>query len=112
MAFSKRRQEMGEEKWAEWQKVRRVRKVVNYRKKAKKRLIAYKGGKCINCGYDKDVPAVYVFHHKDPAKKDFQISSGYSKGFNRMKKEVDKCVLLCRNCHAEIHNKEDYNPED
>jgi len=43
-----------------------------------------------------------TFHHEDPNKKDFNIS-GKSYSFERMKKEVDKCILLCGNCHGEVH---------
>lgn len=42
------------------------------------------------------------FHHKDPMKKEFTIS-GKSYSFERLKREVDKCILVCSNCHAEIH---------
>lgn len=78
-------------------------KVVRYRIRLKQKLIEYKGGKCIRCGYCKDCPPAYDFHHKDPTKKDFQIS-GACIGLEKMKKEVDKCDLVCRNCHAEIHD--------
>lgn len=45
------------------------------------------------------------FHHKDPSKKDFGISSaGTTKSFERIKLELDKCDLLCSNCHKEIHS--------
>lgn len=78
-------------------------KVVRYRIRVKKKLIQYKGGKCQRCGYDKDCPPAYDFHHRDPKEKSFQIS-GQSIGFERLKKEADKCDLLCRNCHAEVHD--------
>ena len=46
------------------------------------------------------------FHHKDPNEKDFTIS-GKSWSFERLKNEVDKCILVCSNCHCEIHEKID-----
>jgi len=75
--------------------------VINWRKDKKKRLIEYKGGCCEICGYNKCVTAL-DFHHKDPKTKDFTIS-GKSYSFERLKNEVDKCILVCSNCHSEIH---------
>jgi predicted HNH restriction endonuclease len=43
------------------------------------------------------------FHHRDPSQKDFQIS-GSTKGYETLKKEVDKCLMVCANCHTEIHS--------
>jgi hypothetical protein len=73
------------------------------RRKLKLKAIEYKGGKCQSegCNYDR-CPAVLQFHHMDPSKKDFQIS-GMSRDWEIMKKELDKTILLCANCHAEIH---------
>lgn len=74
------------------------------RRNNKKRLIEYKGGKCERCGYNKSIPAVYDFHHLDPNTKDFGLSyKGSTRSFDKLKIEVDKCILLCKNCHAEIH---------
>jgi hypothetical protein len=78
--------------------------VINWRKRTKIKLVEYKGGKCERCGYDK-YPEVLEFHHKDPNEKDFSIS-GKSWSFERLKKEVDKCILLCANCHRETHIEE------
>lgn len=69
----------------------------------KQKCVEYKGGKCIKCGYDKYYGSLH-FHHLDPIKKDFCISGVRSYTFNdKIKKELDKCVLVCSNCHGEIH---------
>jgi hypothetical protein len=78
--------------------------VVIWRQKAKLKLIEYKGGKCINCNYNKCSDAL-EFHHLDPNEKDFNISSK-SLSFEKLKKEADKCILVCSNCHKEIHFEE------
>lgn len=78
--------------------------VINWKKEKKKLLIEYKGGKCEKCGYDKCIEAL-EFHHLDPKQKDFNVSS-HSFSFDRMKKEADKCILVCSNCHREIHYNE------
>jgi 5-methylcytosine-specific restriction endonuclease McrA len=77
--------------------------VILWRKRTKKKLIEYKGGGCELCGYSKCDSALQ-FHHKNPDEKDFSIS-GRSLSFDRLKNEVDKCMLVCSNCHAEIHEK-------
>ena len=69
----------------------------------KEKCVEYKGGKCELCGYNKYIGAL-EFHHKDPTKKDLQISKVRGRSFNdKIKKELDKCQILCSNCHREIH---------
>lgn len=67
-------------------------------------LIAYKGGKCEQCGYDKSSRAL-EFHHVNPAEKDFTVSKILTRSIANLKEEVDKCILLCSNCHAETHDR-------
>lgn len=65
--------------------------------------VEYKGGKCELCGYNKCIDA-FDFHHKNSLEKDFGISaSGNTKSWNKIQKEIDKCLLLCANCHREAH---------
>lgn len=75
--------------------------VINWRKRTKLRLIEYKGGKCEICGYNR-CPEALEFHHINPEEKSFTIS-GNSRSFNTLKLEADKCILVCSNCHKEIH---------
>jgi len=72
------------------------------RKRRKKLLVEYKGGKCSMCGYDKCVSAL-EFHHTNPKEKDISFSNGAQRKLELMIKEVDKCILVCSNCHREIH---------
>lgn len=68
----------------------------------KKQCVDYKGGKCHLCNYAKCTAAM-DFHHKDRSQKDFGISYFKRTAFNeKMKKELDKCVLLCCRCHREV----------
>jgi 5-methylcytosine-specific restriction endonuclease McrA len=67
---------------------------------ARKAAIDYKGGKCEHCGYNKYVGAL-EFHHKDPTEKDPTGLKAYK--LSRLFAEVDKCILLCSNCHKEEH---------
>ena len=82
----------------------RMDAVTRKRKKLKEELVIYKGGKCEICGYSKCIAAL-DFHHKDPTKKDFGLGkNGLTRGLEKCKLEVDKCMLVCANCHREIHN--------
>ena len=73
------------------------------RRRQKQKAIDYKGGKCQACGYNKCKEAL-CFHHLDPEEKSFGIGSkGSSIAWEKLKKELDKCVLVCHNCHCEIH---------
>lgn len=99
---SKRRLVMGEKKWAEYQKTRQVKKVVQHRRRLKWRLVEYAGGKCRKCNYDKKIPGAFAFHHKNKD-KEFGIAGNYGKSIATLKKEIDKCDLLCVRCHAELH---------
>ncbi len=81
---------------------RAVNKVVSWRQRTKQKLVEYKGGKCVICGYNKCMVSL-TFHHRDPTQKEVGIT-GQTKSYERLKKEVDKCELVCSNCHGEIHD--------
>jgi 5-methylcytosine-specific restriction endonuclease McrA len=67
--------------------------------------VKYKGGKCERCKYDKYVGAL-EFHHLNPEEKDFSMSSYRGTGINnKVKEELDKCIMLCVNCHREEHDR-------
>lgn len=68
---------------------------------AKQRAVEYKGGQCQACGYKRCIRAL-VFHHLDPTQKDFGPANKIG-SISWDKLELDKCVLLCSNCHAEVH---------
>lgn len=77
--------------------------VSSHRRKLKEKAIAYKGGECIVCSYSKSRRALH-FHHLDPLEKDIGIGSGNTVAWAKLKIELDKCVLLCSNCHCEVHD--------
>jgi hypothetical protein len=76
--------------------------VAQWRQRVKLKSIEYKGGKCQNCGYSRCVSAL-EFHHRDPHKKDFSITAGTCKAWHKIKIELNKCDILCANCHREKH---------
>ena len=71
----------------------------------KNKAVDYKGGKCSKCGYDK-CKAALDFHHINPEEKDFTIAKYYNLSWDKIKIELDKCILVCANCHREIHYEE------
>jgi hypothetical protein len=65
-------------------------------------MIAYKGGRCQVCGYDK-CPRSLCFHHSDADSKRFNFAGSHLRSRKSLWAELDKCVLLCMNCHNELH---------
>lgn len=77
------------------------------RKKSKEKAIEYKGGYCNRCGYNKNI-ATLDFHHLDPNVKDKNLANILvNTDKNKIYNEIDKCVLLCSNCHREEHQRID-----
>lgn len=68
----------------------------------KQRFVDYKGGKCEKCGYANYLGALQ-FHHLNPNEKDFSVGTGKGKALAIVYAELDKCICLCNNCHAEAH---------
>src|SRR3982751_3267445 len=75
--------------------------VTKRRRKLKTLAVEYKGGKCERCGYKNCIEAL-DFHHLDNTDKSFSISKdGSTRGWEKIKVELEKCILLCANCHRE-----------
>lgn len=76
--------------------------VTKRRRKIKILGVKYKGGCCVRCGYNKCIDALDFHHLKD---KKFNISKdGHTRSWEKTKEELDKCILLCANCHREEHS--------
>lgn len=78
--------------------------VIKWRRRMKQKAVEYLGGKCSRCGYDRCVRAL-SFHHRDSTTKSFGIANPSTKRWELIKAELDKCDLLCMNCHMEIEDK-------
>lgn len=76
---------------------------MDYRHKIKERSVYVMGGKCQCCGYNKSLRALH-FHHIDENTKSFSISDTITRNWQDTKEELKKCVLVCSNCHMEIHD--------
>lgn len=87
---------------------RTVRTTQATRRKRLRKLkcVEYLGGKCITCGYNTCLKALN-FHHLDPKYKSFSVSQKLDADWKLLKAELDKCILLCFNCHMEEHCKLD-----
>lgn len=85
----------------EERKIQHKQSIKKWRKENRIKIVDYKGGKCKKCGYNKCIEAL-EFHHINPEEKEYGLCNTVL-SFERLKKEADKCVLLCSNCHREFH---------
>lgn len=82
---------------------RRSHPVAEHRRRRKARAVRYMGGNCAGCGRSGH-PAIFEFHHRDPAEKSFGIGvDGVPRRWSAVVAELAKCVMLCANCHREVH---------
>ena len=80
------------------------------RAERKEKLVKELGGKCGRCGYDKCLNA-FDFHHTDD-NKESEVSSLLNRTYNKALEEARKCILLCANCHRELHSKISVRPDN
>lgn len=78
------------------------RQTVLRQQRLKQAAVNYKGGCCSHCGYSRYIGSL-EFHHVDPSKKDFNLAAAHCTNFEKIKSELDKCIVLCANCHREEH---------
>ena len=71
-------------------------------KRRKIEIIQKFGNKCSICGYNKNISAL-EFHHIDPNEKEFHLGNAKTTNLDKLLLEMDKCVLVCANCHRELH---------
>lgn len=91
----------------EWYKRNKDKQIESnrvYKKKEKQKYHDYRSTlKCSKCG--ENHPSCLDFHHINPLEKEKTvhelIQNGYS--FDRIKEEIDKCLVLCANCHRKEH---------
>lgn len=121
LEYSKQYYADNKEKWKEYNDVsiseekkekrlsciRRLKK--GYGQSHKRELILRKGGRCHLCGisYNGKNGAIFDFHHVNPKEKDFNISARLRDNSHipqDIYDEIDKCVLLCSNCHRQLHS--------
>lgn len=74
-------------------------KILRFAKKIK--AINYLGGKCAECGEKNQFKL--TFHHINMDEKEFEIADLDERRWSKLKSEIDKCELLCHNCHYKKH---------
>lgn len=80
-----------------------IKAVAKRRKVIKEKAMKYLGNRCFFCGYNRSYAAL-DFHHIDEGSKKFGLSQdGLTRSWDKTKEELDKCILVCANCHREIH---------
>ena len=77
------------------------------RRSMKLQAVKLLGGKCCKCGYNKCIDAL-EFHHENQDEKEFKLGSGNTMSWKDYKSEAMKCILVCSNCHKEIHSEIGY----
>ncbi len=88
------------------------RRAINYEKKANLSMYLQQikaKATCVNCG--ENHPAALQFHHRDPSQKEFNISEFVTHqlgGMEKLKKEIEKCDIICANCHLKYHYSRDH----
>lgn len=76
------------------------------RRLIKKKAVMHKGNQCYCCKQSFPL-TVYDFHHLNPSEKDFSLGDKTSTvKWDKVEKEIDKCILVCANCHRMIHSKD------
>lgn len=102
-----RRKSLQDEYTREWYRNHAEKNVLKKHLR-KEKMVMYKGGKCSICGieYNGENGAIFDFHHINPEEKEYRPSTSSSiADWERVKKELDKCILVCSNCHRLIHKK-------
>lgn len=78
--------------------------------KRKAKLVVLAGGKCLYCEvkYDGKNAAMFQFHHRNPEEKAFALGQNTinDKTWKDVLIELEKCNLLCANCHSLLHSEE------
>lgn len=74
----------------------------------KVQTIMHKNGVCSMCGvkYDGTNACIFQFHHIDPSQKEFEIGSRSFADIENIMSELNKCIMVCANCHTKIHSEE------
>lgn len=74
-----------------------------HNRRLKEEIVDFMGGRCCKCGYSKYIGALEL-HHINPSEKDPNYLGLKNRKFEAIKSELEKCILVCSNCHKEIHS--------
>lgn len=79
--------------------------VKSWRRRFRERIRIVLGGHCVCCGYNRS-PRALEAHHIDPLGKEFTFGAvrAHPVALAKLQSELEKCVLVCSNCHIEIHD--------
>lgn len=106
LEYHKRYRKLYPEKIRKWARERSRERIKILQEKIKKLKLEF-GGKCKLCGYSKNLNAL-VFHHRNPKEKKFSLSMNRWVKYDVLRKEAEKCDLICANCHYILHHEESY----
>src|SRR5574341_613506 len=88
-----------------WERNKTAYNLYKQANRSQKKLLMIErfSNKCNDC-QQSFPPCVYDFHHFDPSQKDINIGNKMGWSLKRLMKELDKCIMLCANCHRIRHN--------
>lgn len=70
----------------------------------KKIIVLERGGKCEECGYSENIHCLDL-HHLEPHDKEGEPTKIFRRpNLDDIRKETDKCIILCKNCHNDVHH--------
>jgi len=69
----------------------------------KQKAVDYLGGKCMDCGITSECLDIFDFHHRNPSEKEESLNRLVNTEWDKIQTELDKCDLLCSNCHKITH---------
>ena len=87
------------------------KEIKDFRNKRKQDLISVFGYRCGICGYYR-CEAALEFHHVNPKEKSYSLSNSKFRTLKEDLEEASKCILVCSNCHREIHYTDRYKNVD
>jgi predicted HNH restriction endonuclease len=85
-----------------------IRNTRRRRRELKRKCVKHLGGECLHCGlqYTPCNLPIFDFHHRNPDEKEFTIGHGlHAETWEKVKAELEKCDLLCANCHRLVHTR-------
>ena len=89
------------EVWYPLNKEKHIKYISNIKKRIQALILEYKkNGSCADCGYaGSEYPEVLDFDHLRDKKFNISEFKYHTSGINKVKEDINKCELVCSNCH-------------
>lgn len=94
----------------EWYEKRKEHRTAQRRQKKHDAVVRF-GSKCSKCGGEFH-DCVFEFHHIEPTTKEYSPAQLFMLSDEKINAELEKCILVCSNCHKLIHHEDNYKAHD